>query len=184
MGGHVRTVCHNPQTASPHPRTVDGASPRTVDAASPHLGSVDAASPADVSRAGPRLEFRHKARFVWKVSLLLVTFVALIPVLLYQHELGAKVYLWFLVGVHVVGLAVFSWGVSRHDIAPSTRGFVGRLAGLVAVAGLLYLLSQGLTDPASSLAFWGTLFAVWAVHSAGLLLLHLRGRNETTCPFA
>lgn len=139
--------------------------------------------------AGPKaasrgLEFRHKARFAWKVTLLLVTFVALIPILLYQDVLGAKVYLWFLVGVHLLGLVVFGWGVSRHDIAPSTRGFVMRVVGLVAVAALLYLASKGLDSAFGSVLFWGSLFTLWAVHTGGLLLVHVRGRGETGCPFA
>lgn len=147
-------------------------------------GAPDAGPPAGnpPSPAGPRVEFRHRARFVWKTTLLLVTFLALVPILLYRDVLGAKVYLWFLVGVHAVGLAVFSWGVSRHDVAPSTRGFVGRLVGLAVVAGLLYLASKGLDSEVGSLVFWGTLFALWAIHTAGLLLLHLRGRSES-CPF-
>lgn len=129
-----------------------------------------------------RLEFRHRARFVWKTTLLLVTFVALIPILLYRDVLGAKAYLWFLIVVHALGLVIFSWGVSRHDIAPTTRGFVGRLAGLLTVAALLYLASKGLTSAVGSAVFWGSLFALWAIHTAGLLLLHLRGRGDA-CPF-
>ncbi len=132
----------------------------------------------------PRFEFRKRAQFIWKTFLLLVTFIALIPILLYQHVLGAQVYLWFLIGVHVLGLVIFSVGVTRQDIAPSTRGFVTRLIGLVAVAALLYLASKGLQSQFGSLLFWGTLFALWAIHSAGLLLLHLRGRDEKNCPFA
>lgn len=132
--------------------------------------------------AGPRFEFRHRARFVWKTALLLVTFLALIPILLYRDVLGAKVYLWFLVGVHAVGLVVFSWGVGRQDIAPSTRGFVGRLAGLAVVTALLYLASFGLKGAFGTALFWGSLFALWAIHTVGLVLLHLRGRREA-CPF-
>lgn len=141
------------------------------------------ATEASAEAAAARFEFRHKARFVWKTAMLLITFVALIPILLYQDVLGAKVYLWFLIGVHAIGLFVFGWGVSREDIAPSTWGFVGRLLGLVSVAALLYLASKGLDSTFGSLAFWGTLFALWAIHTGGLVLLHLRGRHEKSCPF-
>lgn len=130
----------------------------------------------------PRMEFRHRARFVWKSVLLFVTFLALIPILLYQDVLGAKVYLWFLIVVHVIGLGIFSWGVTRHDIAPTVRGFVGRLVGLIVVAVLLFLASKGLHNPAGTMIFWGSLFALWAIHTGGLVLLHLRGRSEA-CPF-
>ncbi len=132
---------------------------------------------------GPRFEFRHRARFIWKTSLLLITFVALIPILLYQDVLGAKVYLWFLIIVHVLGLGIFSWGVSRQDIAPSTWGFIGRLIGLVTVSALLFLASKGLGSEFGSLLFWGSLFSLWAIHTGGLVLLHLRGRREAGCPF-
>ncbi len=132
---------------------------------------------------GPRFEFRHRARFLWKTTLLLVTFLALIPILLYQDVLGAKVYLWFLIIVHVFGLVVFSWGVTRNDIAPSTRGFLGRIAGLVTVAALLFLASKGLSTEFGTMFFWGSLFSVWAIHTAGLVLFHLRGRREASCPF-
>jgi len=131
----------------------------------------------------PRFEFRKKAQFAWKVFTLFITFVALIPILLYQDELGARIYLWFLVGVHVLGLVIFTIGVKREDIAPSKWGFYGRLIGLAITVGLLYWASQGLQSKFGTLAFWWSLFSIWAVHTGGLALLHIRGRNETACPF-
>lgn len=129
------------------------------------------------------LVFNHPVRFWWKTALLAVTTLALVPILLYQSELGAQVYLWFLVVVHVVGLGIFAWGVGRHDIAPSTWGFAGRVIGLVVVSVLLYFVSKGLQGTVGGVLFWGSLFAIWALHTGGLALLHLRGARETTCPF-
>jgi hypothetical protein len=131
----------------------------------------------------PWFEFRHKARFVWKTITLLVTFVALIPILLYKSELGATWYLGFLVAVHVIGLVVFGWGVAREDIAPTTWGLVGRLIGIVSVGILLYFVADGLKSSFGSAVFWTSLFGLWAIHTGGLLLVHLRGRPGSGCPF-
>ncbi len=129
-------------------------------------------------------EFRHKARFVWKAITLFVTIAAFIPILLYQHELGVTWYLGFLVGVHVLGLIVFGWGVSKQDIAPTAWGLVGRLIGLASVGILLYFVSKGVTDtPVGGTIFWASLFGLWAIHSGGLLLVHVRGREGSNCPF-
>ncbi len=134
--------------------------------------------------APPRVEFRNRARFWWKTFILAATTIALIPILLWQNELAATIYLWALVAIHVIGLAVFIVGVSKEDIAPSTWGFAGRIIGLVTVGVLLYIVSKGLQTPASGAVFWISLFLIWAVHTAGLLMLHLRGSKETKCPFA
>ncbi len=136
------------------------------------------------SPTGPRLEFHSRAKFWWKQGLLLVTFLALIPILLYRHALGANIYLWFLGVVHLIGTAIFIIGVKKEDIAPNKRGLWGRIAGLVTIALLIYLASQGLRpDDFGTAVFWWSLFLVWAIHTAGLLLLHLRGRHEKNCPF-
>lgn len=132
---------------------------------------------------GPWFEFRHKAKFVWKAVTLFITFVALIPILLYQSELGATWYLWFLVIVHVIGIAVFAIGVAKEDIAPTKWGFIGRFIGLVSVGVLLYFVSKGLQSDVGSIVFWASLFGLWFVHTAGLLLVHLRGRTGSGCPF-
>ncbi len=132
---------------------------------------------------GPRFEFRKKAQFAWKVFTLFITFLALIPVLLFQSQLGAQVYLWFLVIIHILGLVIFAIGVKKEDIAPSKWGFYGRIIGLVVTGGLLYWASQDLTSQWGSAAFWWTLFLVWAIHTGGLALLHIRGKHETECPF-
>jgi hypothetical protein len=131
----------------------------------------------------PRIEFRHRAKFWWKTFILAATTIALIPILLWQHELAAAIYLWTLVIIHVVGLGIFIIGVSREDIAPSTGGFVGRFIGLVVTGVLLYVVAKGLQTPVSGAIFWVSLFAIWAVHTAGLLMLHVRGRSENNCPF-
>jgi hypothetical protein len=138
-------------------------------------------TPGEATRS---FEFRHRARFWWKTGLLAATTLALIPILLYESAIGAQWYLWFLLTVHVFGLGVFAWGVSRHDIAPSTWGFAARVAALVIVVALLFLASKGLQSTVGTAVFWGSLFAIWALHTGGLALLHLRGARETRCPFA
>lgn len=145
--------------------------------------SSDPVEPSATPSA-PRVEFRNRAKFWWKTFILAATTIALIPIMLWQHELAATIYLWALVIIHVIGLAIFIVGVSREDIAPSTWGFVGRLIGLVTVGVLLYILSKGLQTPTAGALFWISLFLIWAVHTAGLLMLHLRGSGETSCPFA
>lgn len=133
---------------------------------------------------GPRLRFERRGQFAWKVGLLLATTIALIPILLSKNEMAATVYLWVLVGVHVVGLFIIGIGVKRHHIAPDTRGLVIRLVGIALLVGLLYLASQGLKGSVEGLVFWGSLFAIWALHTLGLALLHIRGRREAAvCPF-
>jgi hypothetical protein len=138
--------------------------------------------PAENS-AEPKFEFRKKAQFAWKVFTLFVTFVALIPVLLYQDQFGAQIYLWFLVVIHVLGLIIFTIGVRKEDLAPSKWGFYGRLIGLGVTVVLLYWASQGLTNKWGTMAFWWSLFLIWAIHTGGLALLHIRGRSEKNCPF-
>jgi hypothetical protein len=132
----------------------------------------------------PRLRFERRGQFAWKVGLLLATTLALIPILLSRNEMAATVYLWVLVGVHVAGLFIIGIGVKRHHTAPDTRGLVIRLAGITVLVALLYLASQGLKSSVEGALFWGSLFAIWALHTLGLALLHIRGRREiAACPF-
>ena len=134
--------------------------------------------------ATPRLTFERRGQFAWKVGLLAATTIALIPILLLKNEWAAQVYLWILVAVHVAGLFIIGIGVKRHHIAPDTRGLVIRLVAIVLLVSLLYLASQGLQTSAEGLLFWGSLFAIWFLHTAGLALLHIRGKRENTmCPF-
>lgn len=134
--------------------------------------------------AGPRVSFQRPGQFAWKVGLLLATTVALVPILLMKNEWAAQVYLWALVAVHVIGLFVIGIGVKRHHIAPDTRGLVIRLVGIAVLMALLYLASKGLRSDVEGLLFWGSLFAIWALHTLGLALLHIRGRRElAACPF-
>ena len=132
----------------------------------------------------PRLSFQRRGQFAWKVALLLATTIALVPILLSKNELAATVYLWVLVGVHVAGLFIIGIGVKRHHIAPDTRGLVIRLVGIAILVALLYLASKGLQGSVEGLLFWGSLFAIWALHTLGLALLHIRsGREASVCPF-
>jgi ABC-type transport system involved in cytochrome c biogenesis permease component len=145
------------------------------------------ASPPDGvhGHAGPRrLVFTDRATFLWKTTLLAVTTVALVPILLWQHELAAKVYLWALVVVHVAGIFVVGIGVRRHQIAPDRRGLYIRLLAIAILIALLYLAAQGLEGKVGGVLFWGSLFAIWALHTLGLVLLHLRSqREQRLCPF-
>jgi hypothetical protein len=130
------------------------------------------------------MSFERRGQFAWKVALLLGTTVALVPILLSKNEMAATVYLWVLVAVHLAGLAIIAVGVKRHHIAPDRRGLVIRLTGIAILVALLYLASKGLQDSVEGLVFWGSLFAIWALHTAGLALLHIRsGREVAACPF-
>jgi hypothetical protein len=134
--------------------------------------------------ATPRITFERRGQFAWKTALLLATTVALIPILLLKSAWAAQVYLVVLVVVHVIGLAIIAIGVKRTHIAPDRRGLVIRLVGIGFLVGLLYLASKGLQTSAQDLLFWGSLFAIWALHTLGLALLHIRsGREAAACPF-
>ena len=134
--------------------------------------------------SGPRFTFQRRGQFAWKVGLLLATTIALVPILLMKNEWAAQAYLWILVAIHLIGLVIIAVGVKRHHIAPDTRGLVIRLVGIALLIGLLYLASKGLRTDAASWVFWGSLFAIWALHTLGLALLHIRGRREmAVCPF-
>lgn len=133
---------------------------------------------------GPRFSFQRRGQFAWKVGLLLATTIALIPILLMKNEWAAQAYLWILVAIHVIGLVIIAVGVKRHHIAPDLRGLVIRLVGIVLLVGLLFLASKGLRTDVAGFVFWGSLFAIWALHTVGLALLHIRGRREmSVCPF-
>ncbi|MEK6985980.1 MAG: hypothetical protein AABX89_06335 [Candidatus Thermoplasmatota archaeon] len=136
------------------------------------------------SSAGPRFQFTDRKTFYWKVGLLAATTVALIPILLWKHEMAATIYLVILAAIHVGGLFIVVKGVKKEQIAPNKRGLIIRIIGIVLLVVLLYLVSKGLQDPALGLLFWGSLFSIWALHTAGLALVHIRGRNEAAmCPF-
>lgn len=132
----------------------------------------------------PQFTFQRGKQFAWKVALLAATTIALVPILLWKHELAATVYLVALVVVHIAGVAVIGIGAKRHHIAPDKRGLYSRLGGIAVLIALLYLASKGLQTSAEGWIFWGSLFAIWALHTAGLALLHIRGKRENAlCPF-
>jgi hypothetical protein len=135
--------------------------------------------------AAPRMTFERRGQFAWKSVLLLATTVALIPILLLEHAWAAQIYLIVLVVIHVVGLAIIGIGVKRTHIAPDRRGLVIRLIGIAFLVGLLFVASKGLQTSAEDILFWGSLFAIWALHTLGLALLHIRSGRETAsaCPF-
>lgn len=137
-----------------------------------------------MTQAPARMTFERRGTFAWKVALLAATTIALIPILLAKNELAATIYLWVLVAVHVGGLFIVAIGVKRHHIAPDKRGLYSRLAGIAVLVALLYLASKGLQTSTEGWIFWGSLFAIWALHTAGLALLHIRGKRENAmCPF-
>jgi hypothetical protein len=157
---------------------------RMEEAAAAPTGGHPTTDPA----TGPALalEFHSRRKFWWKTSFLAAATIALIPILLSQHELAALIYIAFLVVIHVVGLVIFAIGVKREDIAPTRRGLWNRITGIVVAVVLLYMVSKGLQTPAESWIFWTSLFLIWFIHTAALLMLHLRGRGErrSACPFA
>lgn len=124
------------------------------------------------------LVFHKRTQFYWKIALLGVTTIALIPILYFEHELGAKVYLWFLVIVHLLGLVLVFWHVDKEDIAPDRRGLVGRTMGLITMGVLLYFVSKGIGTGLGSTIFWFAFFASWLIHTAGVALMHIRTHRE------
>ena len=133
----------------------------------------------------PALVVRKRSRLAWKTLLLLATTAAFIPILLWRDELAGTLYVGALAAVHVAGLAVFVWGIRRHDIAPTRRGFWVRLLALAVLLVLLSFAAGGLKAGAESIVFWLSLAAVWLLHTGGLLLVHVRTRREIlACPYA
>ena len=139
--------------------------------------------PAGPRHAGTPWVFEQRRRFLWKTVLLAATTIALIPILLAKSAWAATVYLWALVVVHVAGLFIVAIGVRRRDIAPDRRGLYIRLAAIACLVALLYLASKGLRTTTQDFLFWGSLFAIWLLHTLGLALLHVKGRREAACPF-
>lgn len=132
----------------------------------------------------PKMTFERRGQFAWKVGLLAATTVALVPILLMKNEWAATIYLVALAIVHVAGLVVIVVGTKRHHIAPDTRGLAIRLVAIAILLALLYLASKGLSTSTEGYVFWGSLFAIWLLHTAGLALLHIRGaRENAVCPF-
>jgi hypothetical protein len=167
-GGRAGAVADEPGTAPPGP---SGARPAS-------LGFPEGAGPSS-----PWVFFGRR-QFLFKTILLAVTTVALIPILLLKDTQLGIAYLVGLAAVHVAGLAVIAVGVNRHQIAPDRRGLVIRLVGIAILVALLGLAAEGLGNDLSSMVFWGALFAIWALHTLGLALLHLRSRREqSVCPF-
>ncbi len=138
----------------------------------------------EAASGGPRFHFTDRKRFYWKVALLAATTIALVPILLLKDQGLADLYLWVLVAVHVGGVFIVVIGVKRQQIAPDARGLVIRLVAIALLIGLLYISSLGLRNATLDWVFWGSLFAIWALHTAGLALLHIRGSREAAlCPF-
>lgn len=130
-------------------------------------------------RRRSRLRIAAPKALAWKSVILLVTTLAFVPILLWQHELAASVYVGALVLVHVVGLGVL---IARSgDWWKDKRALGWRLGGIALLTVLLAIVGKGLTGTTGGL-FWGTLGLVWVLHTAGAVLLHLRGEARS-CPF-
>jgi hypothetical protein len=128
--------------------------------------------------------FSRGRQFLWKTILLGATTLALVPILLYKDVLWAQTYLVTLILVHIGGGVLIVVGNRRHHIAPDRRGLIIRLVGIASMVILLYIAAKGLGTTVGSWVFWGSLFAIWALHTLGLLMLHVRSRREATvCPF-
>jgi succinate-acetate transporter protein len=118
-------------------------------------------------------------QFAFKTLLLATTTLALAPVVLWKSALATQVYLGALVVIHVVALVIFARGVQRKDIAPTRFGLFWRVVGLAVMVALLTMIRLVPDSP----LFWPSLLGIWAVHTAGLSLLHLRAQEGAKCPF-
>jgi hypothetical protein len=124
------------------------------------------------------LIFHKRTQFYWKIALLGITTLALIPILYFEYQLGAQIYLWFLVVVHLLGLILVFWHVDKEDIAPDRRGLIGRTMGLLTMGVLLYFISGGIGTGLGSTIFWLAFFGSWALHTVGVALMHFRTARE------
>lgn len=147
---------------------------------------MEPAPHADSGKPAQAFHFARGRQFVWKTVLLAATTLSLVPILLMKSEEAAMWWLIALIVVHVVGTAILVAGTKKHHIAPDRRGLAYRVVAIVILSALLYLLGKGVTKyQVGDIVFWGILFAIWAAHTAGLLLLHVRTRREAkACPFA
>ncbi|MHB8633702.1 MAG: hypothetical protein ACYDBQ_07040 [Thermoplasmatota archaeon] len=128
--------------------------------------------------------FGERRRFAWKTALLALATLSLVPILLFQARLWGGLYVAALALVHISGVAIIVVGTRKHQIAPDRRGLMIRLVGIGILVALLALAAKGVETPVGGAIFWGALFAIWALHTAGLALLHVKGRREAAlCPF-
>lgn len=125
------------------------------------------------------IAFAKKRQFAWKSAVLAVVSLGLGVVVLSKHAFAAQLYLSLLVIVHVAGLALFALRVERRDLAPSWFGLFWRLTGLAVMLALLTMIRLQPDSP----YFWPSLGAIWAIHTAGLSVLHLRAVEGASCPF-
>ncbi len=149
---------------------------------SPQPLDVYAGSPVRPGQAKPHGN-KERRLFLFKAGLLLVSTLALIPVMLLQSVFGAAIYVGFLLVVHVAGLAIFLVGLKRSHLGITRRDMAVRIGGLLILTGLLYLASGGLKLGFESALFWISLFVIWALHTAGAALLHLLPQRTSLCPF-
>ena len=135
--------------------------------------------------AVPRLAFAKPRQFYWKSALLLVSTVALVPILLAKDGMWARIYLVLLVAVHILGPVIMLWGASWRQMMANPRTLALRTLGIAILLGLLVVASKGVQGGVQGTLFWGSLFSIWALHTGALALLHIRGREAaTSCPFA
>lgn len=144
----------------------------------------EAASPVRL----PRLRLMRPKEFTVKATLLLVSTLALIPILLSKDRNAGIIYTWFLIAVHLLAPLFILWGMKKENwraMYGNPRTFWIRILGIVLLVLVLYFAAKGVRDPTMDGLFWGSLFAIWALHTAALALLHIRGRaTASSCPFA
>lgn len=121
---------------------------------------------------------RPKA-LAWKTALLALTTAAFVPVLLSKSAIAGGIYVALLVAVHAIGLVVIV-AANGKELWADKRGLAWRLVGIVFLSILLALVGKGLTTTTGTL-FWGTLIAVWALHSVGAVIFHIKG-DPRACP--
>ncbi len=134
---------------------------------------------APMDAEGRRWAIERPKALLWKTVLLAVTTLAFVPVLLSKSAIAGAIYVAALVAVHVIGLVVIL-AASGKSLWADKRALLWRLAGIVVLSVLLAIVGKGLTTTTGAL-FWGTLILVWALHTVGALIFHVKG-DPRACP--
>lgn len=129
---------------------------------------------SDLPIGNTGLVLEKQRKFIRKTVTLTIAIVTLAPLIWWQNEIGAVIYLGALVVIHIFALAVFLNQVDWRDLFAHKWGLITRVGGLVIFGGLLGMLRY---DPESSF-FWVALTLLWAFHVGALALLHVRHRVE------
>lgn len=128
---------------------------------------------------GNRWTIERPKALLWKTVLLAASTLAFVPVLLSKSAMAGAIYVAALVAVHVIGLVVIV-AASGKSLWADKRGLLWRLGGIALLSVLLAIVGKGLTTTTGAL-FWGTLILVWALHTVGAVIFHVRG-DPRACP--